>query len=405
MTTLSIVLPTYNRRETLERSLTEGLRLSQHLPVDYIIIDDGSSDSTADYLTQVAAKDSRVRFQSIENGGPGNARNVGAAMANGDVLLFVGDDSCPTSTEFFETHIRIHEQYREPTLAVLGKMIWPRRKEYPISFVMSMIQGEGGQQFGYAHMRPFARYDWRFFYTCNVSIKRSAVNEWSREGFSSDFRCAAFEDGEFALRLGKKLGKFDVLYAPTSVAEHDHPYNVEGFLGRQFAAGMMANVLVKKHPETAGIVGVSSLVDAMSQPVDLSQEQSQPDQLAVIEGIFASARLTDRSGQLGSQAWHTAFIGAAFELAYHKGIIWSYDMEEANRSAGYTYALELFDRRMAKVVEHEQLSTVAPMTYLNNAMLKAEPNWQRVSIGARHKIRSRLASSKRARSIYHWLKG
>lgn len=405
MTRLSIVLPTYNRRKTLEHSLNESLALTRHLDIEFIVIDDGSSDTTARYLDEVSQQDNRVRFKTIENGGPGNARNIGAAVARGQIILFMGDDTFPTSADFFDTHLRIHDSNPEPSVAVLGKMIWPRDENYPVSFVMSMIQGDGGQQFGYAHMRPFARYDWRFFYTCNVSIKSSVIDDWTTDGFSPDFRCAAFEDGEFAYRLQKKFGRFDIIYAPTSVAEHDHPYTVESFIGRQYAAGMMANVLAAKHPETAGVIGVAPLEQAMARSSSPTDDLNHADQLAVIEGIFAAARVLERQGQLGTEAWHTPFINAVFELAYGRGIVWSHPDADANRSAGYRAILEQFDRRTARIVEHEHLPSTLPLGTLTRKTTTTSSPIQAAVTATGSRLRQRLAANSHARNVYRWIKG
>jgi hypothetical protein len=270
---------------------------------------------------------------------------------------------------------------------------------------MSLIQGEGQQQFGFAHMRPYARYDWRFFYTANVSLKRSCVDDWMVSGFSRDFRCAAFEDGEFAYRLSKKLGSFDVIYAPTALVEHDHSYSAESFLNRQFAAGMMANVLVEKHPETAPFIGLVDLIQAMKRPVDEIDSLNEADYLAAIEGIFAWARLLDRDDQLGALAWHTPFINAAFELAYYKGVVWMFPDVNANRAAGYRYALDQLDKRMARTLEHENLASVIPSGMLRQSA-EAGSSMPAASFmdGAKRRLRTRLAQSETARRIYRWLK-
>lgn len=362
MTTLSVVLPTYNRQETLAATLASCLEFARSLPVEFIVVDDGSTDGTAAFLEGLTIRHAAFQTLSTANNGPATARNLGAARASGDILLFMGDDTRPTSPDFFKTHLRLHERFPDPTTGILGKVVWPRDPAYAVTYVMSLIQGEGQQQFGYSYLRPYARYDWRFFYTANVSIKRGCVDDWSADGFSTDFRCAAFEDGEFACRLAKKLGSFQVLYAPSSIAEHDHHYDVAGFISRQFAAGMMANVLIGKHPETTDLLRLAELSNAMTESADRETGHDDADLLAVIEGIFAAARLLERNGHLGSAAWHKAFLNAVFELAFLRGFIWNFPGERADRPAGYRHALDRFDARMAHAMELDELATVAPLT-------------------------------------------
>lgn len=370
MTALSVVIPTFNRQKTLASTIQSCLAFSASLDVEFIIVDDGSSDGTASYLESLSQAHDHIDCMSIRNTGPGNARNIGAEAAKGDVILFLGDDTRPVSDEFFKTHLRLHERFPEETIGILGKVVWPREAGYDVTYVMSLVQGDGQQQFGFANMRPYARYDWRFFYTANVSLKRSCVSDWSKDGFSSDFRCAAFEDGEFAYRLSRRLGSFEILYAPTAIAEHDHPYSAEGFIGRQFAAGMMANVLIEKHPDTAVSIRLPDLISALNQPLDPELENDQPDYLAVIEGIFASARLLDRGGHAGASAWHASFLNAVFELAFLKGVIWTYPDAGANRGAGYRYALDRFDARMGRSLELENLASVAALSNVRQRTTK-----------------------------------
>ena len=405
LTTLTVVIPTFNRKETLRTTLESCFECSENLPVDYVIVDDGSSDGTADYLRELAQSRENLASISIANSGPGNARNVGAERAAGDIVLFMGDDTRPTSDEFFRTHLRLHERYPEKNLGVLGKIVWPQQAGYKITFVMSLIQGEGGQQFGFADMRPYARYDWRFFYTANVSVKRSCVDDWSVDGFSPDFRLAAFEDGELAYRMSKKLGSFHVLYAPTAVVEHDHFFVAGSFLGRQFAAGMMANVLVEKHPETALKLGLSGLIEAMRKPSDERDTVVEPDYLAVVEGVFASARLVERNQQMGASAWHAPYFNAVFELAFAKGLIWGSPDNRANRAAGYQYALDGFDARIARILEHENLAAIAPLSVVRKQLDRTHQSSGLSFVDkTKRRLRSRLARNQTARRIYHWLK-
>jgi glycosyltransferase involved in cell wall biosynthesis len=87
---LSIVIPTHNRPKLLPRALRSAL---ENCPDDgeVIVVDDASNPPAADCLADVS--DPRLRL--IENPGPHGAsaaRNLGAAEARGDILLFLDDD-------------------------------------------------------------------------------------------------------------------------------------------------------------------------------------------------------------------------------------------------------------------------------------------------------------------------
>jgi GT2 family glycosyltransferase len=88
---LSVILPTHNRSDWLQRAAASVLAQDiDHL--ELIIVDDASTDGTAEVADRLA-DDSRVRVvRNPESLGPGGSRNRGLAEAEGDLLGFCDDD-------------------------------------------------------------------------------------------------------------------------------------------------------------------------------------------------------------------------------------------------------------------------------------------------------------------------
>jgi GT2 family glycosyltransferase/peptidoglycan/xylan/chitin deacetylase (PgdA/CDA1 family) len=89
---ISVVIPTYNRRELLIRTLPTVL--AQNLPAeDYevIVVVDGSTDGSGDWLRGLAPLVA-LRVLEQPNRGPGAARNTGIGAARGRVVLLLDDD-------------------------------------------------------------------------------------------------------------------------------------------------------------------------------------------------------------------------------------------------------------------------------------------------------------------------
>jgi glycosyltransferase involved in cell wall biosynthesis len=87
---ISVVIPTHNRREFLAVTLTSVLR-QKDVEFDVIVVDEGSTDDTAAFLKTVS--DPRVQFLRNETPqGVCNARNQGIAATAGAWLAFVDDD-------------------------------------------------------------------------------------------------------------------------------------------------------------------------------------------------------------------------------------------------------------------------------------------------------------------------
>jgi glycosyltransferase involved in cell wall biosynthesis len=104
---VSIVLPTYNRADTLGRAI-ESVRAQTWQDWELVIVDDGSTDATRDVLAGVS--DSRVRVLSQANQGVAAARNRGLREARGGLVAFLDSDDEHTphhlelAVSFFDAH-------------------------------------------------------------------------------------------------------------------------------------------------------------------------------------------------------------------------------------------------------------------------------------------------------------
>ena len=86
---VSVIIPTYNRRELVARAVRSAL--AQTRPVEEIIvIDDGSTDGTE--LSLATEFGDRIRYVRQENGGVSSARNHGLRIARGRYLALLDSD-------------------------------------------------------------------------------------------------------------------------------------------------------------------------------------------------------------------------------------------------------------------------------------------------------------------------
>jgi glycosyltransferase involved in cell wall biosynthesis len=89
---VSVVVPTHNRRDLLERALSSALA-QRNVELEIIVVDDASSDGTAAFVESLAAADSRVRsIRSETSRGGGASRNAGIESSRGRVVAFLDDD-------------------------------------------------------------------------------------------------------------------------------------------------------------------------------------------------------------------------------------------------------------------------------------------------------------------------
>jgi glycosyltransferase involved in cell wall biosynthesis len=225
-TTVSIVMPTYNRIAGLRRAL-EALT-AQTFPrsqLEVIVVSDGSTDGTDEYLA--TEPPTEVVVVSQANGGPAAARNTGIQVASGEIVLFVDDDVI-ASPRLVEEHVLSHRAAGRD-VAVIGPMMTP--PDFEMSTWVRWEQAMLYRQYD-AMKAGVYEASARQFYTGNASVAREQLLEHG--GFDTRFRRG--EDIELAYRLDRAgLGwafNFDAIgyhYADrsfTSWLSNAHDYGV-----------------------------------------------------------------------------------------------------------------------------------------------------------------------------------
>ena len=245
---ISVIIPTRNRLDALKRCL--AALDAQTLPRDQwevIVVNDGSTDGTAEYLASGATAGT-WRHTTLSQGGPARARNAGIRDASGGVLVFIGDDIYATPA-FLERHLAAHDSVHGGASAVLGRTDWANTLH-----VTPLMRYEGLGQFDYHEIEAggvdASDLPFRFFYTSNVSVSRSFLE---RHGllFDEDFRQAMGEDGEFAFRA-RRHG-LRLRYEPDALAHHDHPTTFTATRARCRLKGEVTILQARKHPEWANL--------------------------------------------------------------------------------------------------------------------------------------------------------
>lgn len=91
MPAVSVIVPVYNAGRHLPRCV-QSIQSQTMRDLEIILVDDGSTDGSAQLCEELASADSRIRVFHKKNGGVSSARNFGIEKAKGEYLLFVDAD-------------------------------------------------------------------------------------------------------------------------------------------------------------------------------------------------------------------------------------------------------------------------------------------------------------------------
>lgn len=255
---ISVIIPTYNRAKILKECLHALFR--QDLPEkDYeiIVVDDGSKDETKVVVASLKKKHQNLTYLSQQNQGQGIARNHGVQKAKGEIVVFIGDDIIVTA-DFLTEHLRYHLRHHQEHEAVLGFVTWhPKLTLTPFMNWLtngSTIMGKfGGHQFAFEKLQGKNEADYNFFYTSNVSLKRSLVDKYP---FDPSFSSYGWEDIELGYRLHRRVG-LRLYYNPKAIGYHDHAMSEESLANRMRNIGSSAWVIHHKYPELKKVPSLS----------------------------------------------------------------------------------------------------------------------------------------------------
>lgn len=114
----SIIVPTYNNEKEIEKCI-ESILLQTYTDFELIIVNDGSTDATAEICNRFAGQDNRVSVMHKNNGGVAAARNDGLFRAVGKYVYFVDADDW-IGQQLLQEAFKILDRENAPDIFVFG---------------------------------------------------------------------------------------------------------------------------------------------------------------------------------------------------------------------------------------------------------------------------------------------
>lgn len=235
---ISVVVPTYNRREIVLQSL-ETLFV-QDFPssrFEIIVVVDGSSDGTAAALRTFEPA-CRFRVIEQENRGLAGARNTGYRAAESDLVLFL-DDDMRCDPELLTQHVRAHRRFAQAV--IFGSLFLT--SDSSANLASECFRRELGA-FHLQHVIDPSR-EWKIT-DCifsNASITRELLRKV--DGFDEQFRMR--EDLELGIRLRKAGVRME--YVKDAIAYQYYNKTASDLLADAEAFGAADALFAKKHPD------------------------------------------------------------------------------------------------------------------------------------------------------------
>ncbi|MFN8624793.1 MAG: glycosyltransferase [Candidatus Binatia bacterium] len=235
---LSVVIPTYGRREAVRRALTA--LATQQLPAsayEVVVAIDGSEDGTRELVDSFAAPYTLRRLWQ-PNRGRAAACNAATREARGEVIVFL-DDDMEATPRLLAAHLRAH--HGQSNLAVLGPV--PMVCDPTSTPYVRYTAARWGRKLtllaepGYV----FRMID---FYTMNMSIRPGSLSRTG--GFDESFQIYGHEDRELFLRL--RSAGVVVAFCAAAVAHHRYLRPFCALARNSVARGRTAVLLAEKHP-------------------------------------------------------------------------------------------------------------------------------------------------------------
>ena len=250
---VSIVVPAYNEEKLITRTINTLLS-SEGVIFEIIVVDDGSTDNTAQVVLETFAANSRVRFIRQDNAGKAEALNTGIREAREDVIVALDAD-----TLFMrDTVAQLAAHFDDPKIgAVAGNAKVGNR--------MNLLTR--WQALEYVTSQNLDR---RAFEKLNcITVVPGAVGAWRRQalveagGFLSD---TLAEDADLTMRIVRN--GYRVVYEPEAHAFTEAPQSFRAFVNQRFrwmfgtlqACWKHREILLRRKGGTLGFIALPNVI-------------------------------------------------------------------------------------------------------------------------------------------------
>jgi glycosyltransferase involved in cell wall biosynthesis len=305
---VSVVIPTFQRRELVTTSVRRLLVADQAGTAEIVVVVDGSTDGTAVSLHGLG--DTRVIVVEQSNQGISAARNHGADVARAPILLFL-DDDMRVESGFFEAHARAMTSEVD---AVMGRMALDPAS--PTTYLTKGV-GEWSDELDRELRTVDSITDPRLIFAGHLAVRRAQFEALGgfEHAFTRDGRYGN-EDVDFASRLLAAGGV--VRYAADAVAAQYYNVTARQHLARTRDLGATDRLLAARTDAGREVLGEALANHSLYRRWARALLLRWPNALAVIAwpNTLIACRDIDR-GRMDDVT--TNRLRRSTSIAYHRG--------------------------------------------------------------------------------------
>ncbi|CAN5416802.1 glycosyltransferase [soil metagenome] len=232
----SVIIPTFNGAQKIVAALT-SLEKQTFRDFEVVIVIDGSTDNTESVVQRFKASFSNFIIRVTRNGGRAAAKNEGAIISNGNLLIFVDDD-----LRLFENAIERHinHQLEHPDEIIFGHLEMDPEKVKQNDFWNYRRTVESSWRHDQNGIVTFNNYG---ITSANLSLSKQVFEQIG--GFDSTLRDC--EDFDFGIRAIQQ--HITIRYVPEIDGYHDDFSTLISYINRQNEYKKAKYILLEKHPE------------------------------------------------------------------------------------------------------------------------------------------------------------
>ena len=234
---VSVVLPTFNRRDIVHRTILKLFEqtFARH-EYEIVVVVDGSTDGTAEVL-RALDNPCELRIIEQENRGLAAARNAGLSASLGEIVIFLDDDMF-SDPGLVSAHVDAHNQF--PSTVCFGAFF--RNEDNSRTLAGDCFELELGAFHCCNARNPGFRVPLEAWTFGNTSARRSDLIGIG--GFDERFRMR--EDAELCFRLDQ--AGFDLRYVPSAVSYHFYFKTGSDLLRDAVAFSKADALMLETHP-------------------------------------------------------------------------------------------------------------------------------------------------------------